>query len=157
MTQPLKSDQRKLFAFSQCRHHLLSQQQQRRRSLPRHRDCKNWCYRYWKEGKPRWLGLGSLKDVSLKDARLVRDAARLRVKGDRSAPGVDIVWRSERRLRKRKPERPRSPCLLSSCAPKSTCASTGRSGARSIAFNGRRRSNGTLTRQLETHDPRDQA
>ncbi|WP_335622590.1 MULTISPECIES: Arm DNA-binding domain-containing protein [Bradyrhizobium] len=106
MTQPLKSDQRKLFAFSQCRHHLLSQQQQRRRSLPRHRECKNWCYRYWKEGKPRWLGLGSLKDVSLKDARLVRDAARLRVKGDRSAPGVDIVWRSERRLRKRKPERP---------------------------------------------------
>ncbi|WP_408581442.1 Arm DNA-binding domain-containing protein [Bradyrhizobium barranii] len=133
MTQRLKSDRRKLFAFSQCRHHLLSQQQQRRRSLPRHCECKNWCYRYWKEGKPRWLGLGSLKDVSLKDARLVRDAARLRVKGDRSAPGVDIVWRSERR------------------------ASTGRSGARSIAVNGRRRSNCTLTRQLETHDPRDQA
>jgi integrase len=29
--------------------------------------------------------------VSLKDARLARDAARLRVKGDRSTPGVDIV------------------------------------------------------------------
>jgi hypothetical protein len=39
----------------------------------------------------RWLGLGSVKDVSLKDARLARDAARLRVKGDRSTPGVDIV------------------------------------------------------------------
>jgi len=32
-----------------------------------------------------------LKDVSLKDARLARDAARLRVKGDRSIAGVDIV------------------------------------------------------------------
>src|ERR1700742_2944456 len=52
---------------------------------------KNWNYRYWKEGKQRWLGLGSLKNVSLKDARLARDAARLRVKGDRSTPGVDIV------------------------------------------------------------------
>jgi integrase len=52
---------------------------------------KNWNYRYWKDGKQRWLGLGSLKDVSLKDARLARDAARLRVKGDRSVAGVDIV------------------------------------------------------------------
>jgi integrase len=52
---------------------------------------KNWSYRYYKDGKQRWLGLGSLKDVSLKDARLARDAARLRVKGDRSTPGVDIV------------------------------------------------------------------
>jgi integrase len=52
---------------------------------------KNWSYRYWKDRKQRWLGLGSLKDVSLKDARLARDAARLRVKGDRSTPGVDIV------------------------------------------------------------------
>jgi integrase len=52
---------------------------------------KNWNYRYYKDGKQRWLGLGSLKDVSLKDARLARDAARLRVKGDRSTPGVDIV------------------------------------------------------------------
>ena len=31
---------------------------------------KNWNYRYYKDGKQRWLGLGSLKDVSLKDARL---------------------------------------------------------------------------------------
>ncbi|WP_065752369.1 tyrosine-type recombinase/integrase [Bradyrhizobium paxllaeri] len=52
---------------------------------------KNWSYRYWKDGKQRWLGLGSVKDVSLKDARFARDAARLRVKGDRSTPGVDIV------------------------------------------------------------------
>jgi integrase len=52
---------------------------------------KNWNYRYWKDGKQRWLGLGSLRDVSLKDARLARDAARLRVKGDRSVAGVDIV------------------------------------------------------------------
>lgn len=52
---------------------------------------KNWSYRYWKDGKERWHGLGSFKDVSLKDARLARDAARLRVKGDRNTPGVDIV------------------------------------------------------------------
>ena len=26
---------------------------------------KNWSYRYWKDGKQRWLGLGSVKDVSL--------------------------------------------------------------------------------------------
>ncbi len=52
---------------------------------------KNWSYRYWKDGKQRWLGLGSVKEVSLKEARLTRDAARLRVKGDRSTPGVDIV------------------------------------------------------------------
>jgi Arm DNA-binding domain len=51
---------------------------------------RNWIYRYRKDGKERWLGLGSLKDVSLKDARLARDA-RLRVKGDHSTPGVDIV------------------------------------------------------------------
>ena len=24
---------------------------------------KNWSYRYWKDGKQRWLGLGPLKDV----------------------------------------------------------------------------------------------
>ncbi|KRR22643.1 hypothetical protein CQ14_31025 [Bradyrhizobium lablabi] len=53
--------------------------------------AKNWAYRYWKDGKERWHGLGSFKDVSLKDARLARDAARLRVKGDRSTAGVDIV------------------------------------------------------------------
>ncbi|EIG63715.1 integrase arm-type DNA-binding domain-containing protein [Bradyrhizobium sp. WSM1253] len=52
---------------------------------------KSWSYRYWKDGKERWHGLGSFKNVSLKDARLARDAARLRVKGDRSIAGVDIV------------------------------------------------------------------
>ena len=52
---------------------------------------KNWSYRYQKDGKSRWHGLGSFKDVSLRDARLARDAARLRVRGDRSTPGVDIV------------------------------------------------------------------
>jgi integrase len=52
---------------------------------------KNWSYRYWKDRKERWHGLGSFNDVSLKEARLARDAARLRVKGDRNTPGVDIV------------------------------------------------------------------
>jgi Arm DNA-binding domain len=35
---------------------------------------RNWIYRYRKNGKERWLGLGSLKDVSLRDARMARDA-----------------------------------------------------------------------------------
>jgi len=52
---------------------------------------RNWIYRFRKDGKERWLGLGSLKEVSLKNARMARDAARLRVKGDRSTLGVDIV------------------------------------------------------------------
>jgi integrase len=47
---------------------------------------KNWSYRYWFKGKERWHGLGSFKDVSLKQARLLRDAARLRVRA-----GVDLV------------------------------------------------------------------
>ena len=37
--------------------------------------AKNWSYRYWFKGKECWLGLGSFKDVSLKEARLARDAA----------------------------------------------------------------------------------
>jgi integrase len=52
---------------------------------------KNWSYRYWFKGKERWHGLGSFKDVSLKEARLARDAARLLVKGDRNTTGVDLV------------------------------------------------------------------
>src|SRR6266481_2870418 len=52
---------------------------------------RNWSYRYWKDGKERWHGLGSLKDVSLAEARLKRDAARLIVKGDRNTAGIDIV------------------------------------------------------------------
>jgi integrase len=47
---------------------------------------KNWSYRYWFKGKERWLGHGSFKDVSLKEARLARDAARLQVRA-----GVDLV------------------------------------------------------------------
>jgi hypothetical protein len=46
----------------------------------------NWSYRYWIGGKERWHGLGSLQDVSLKDARIKRDAARQEVRA-----GVDIV------------------------------------------------------------------
>jgi hypothetical protein len=84
---------------------------------------KNWIYRYCKDGKERWLGLGSLKDVSLKDARLARDEARLRVKGDRSTPGVDIVQEKRaareeaqavagRRIRTRRRLRMRLPSFL---------------------------------------------
>jgi integrase len=47
---------------------------------------RNWSYRYWIGGKERWHGLGSLQDVSLKDARIKRDTARQEVRA-----GVDIV------------------------------------------------------------------
>lgn len=63
---------------------------------------KNWSYRYWKDGKERWHGLGSFKNVSLKEARLARDAARLRVEGDRSTPGVDIVQEKREEREKKK-------------------------------------------------------
>ncbi len=48
--------------------------------------AKNWSYRYWLKGKERWHGLGSFKDVSLKEARMARDAARQQVRA-----GVDLV------------------------------------------------------------------
>jgi integrase len=54
-------------------------------------NAKNWSYRYWFAGKQRWHGLGSFQNVSLAEARLKRDAARLLVKGDRNTPGIDIV------------------------------------------------------------------
>jgi integrase len=47
---------------------------------------RNWSYRYWIQGKERWHGLGSLNDVSLREARIRRDAARQHVRA-----GVDIV------------------------------------------------------------------
>jgi len=47
---------------------------------------RNWSYRYWFKGKECWHGLGSMKDISLKDARIKRDAARQQVRD-----GVDIV------------------------------------------------------------------
>src|SRR5213078_5318701 len=47
---------------------------------------RNWSYRYWIRGKERWHGLGSLNDISLREARVRRDAARQQVRA-----GVDIV------------------------------------------------------------------
>lgn len=47
---------------------------------------RNWSYRYWMQGKERWHGLGSLNEVSLREARIKRDAARHQVRA-----GVDIV------------------------------------------------------------------
>jgi integrase len=47
---------------------------------------RHWSYRYWINGKQRWHGLGSLNDLSLRDARIKRDTARQQVRSD-----VDIV------------------------------------------------------------------
>jgi integrase len=48
--------------------------------------AKNWSYRYWFRGREHWHGLGSFKDVSLKEARTSRDAARQQVRA-----GIDLV------------------------------------------------------------------
>jgi integrase len=54
---------------------------------------KNWSYRYWFKGKERWHGLGSFKDVSLKEARLGRDATRLQVRAEECAQAyIDECW-----------------------------------------------------------------
>lgn len=54
---------------------------------------KNWSYRYWFKGNERWHGLGSFKDVSLKDARLARDADSLTLSGHRpTSPGPSLMW-----------------------------------------------------------------
>lgn len=47
---------------------------------------KSWLYRHWIDGKERWYGLGSFKDVSLKQAREKRDEARQAVRA-----GADLV------------------------------------------------------------------
>ena len=98
---------------------------------------KSWSYRYWKDGKERWHGLGSFKEVSLKDARLARDAARLRVKGDRSTAGVDIV--EERRKAREEAKVVLAKVVLppSKNAQKPTFGRTGRAGVRSIEISGR--------------------
>jgi integrase len=49
-------------------------------------NSRNWSYRYWINRKERWHGLGSVKDVSLREARIKRDAARQLVRA-----GIDIV------------------------------------------------------------------
>jgi hypothetical protein len=49
---------------------------------------RNCSYRHWINGKERWHGLGSLQDVSLKEARIKRDTARQEVRAaDRSGSG----------------------------------------------------------------------
>jgi hypothetical protein len=48
---------------------------------------RNWSYRYWFKGKERWHGLGSLQDVSLKDARIKRDAARQQLRAGVAGSG----------------------------------------------------------------------
>ena len=95
---------------------------------------KNWSYRYWKDGKERWHGLGSFKDVSLKEARL---AARC---GAASREG-----RSQHRRRRHRageaggargseePSRQRKRRRRSRSAPKPTSTKIGSAGARSIA------------------------
>jgi integrase len=53
---------------------------------------KSWIYRYSLHGKPRWMGLGSAKYVSLSKARQKRDKARAQVRSD----GIDLVAEQKR-------------------------------------------------------------
>lgn len=98
--------------------------------------AKNWSFRYWFRDKERWHGLGSFKDVSLRDARLARDAARLRVKGDRNAAGVDIVAEKRAARKETQAARSRPPHPRSGNAQRVTSTSTGRRGARSTGISG---------------------
>lgn len=93
---------------------------------------RNWSYRHWIKGKERWLGLGSLNDVSLREARIKRDAARQQVRA-----GVDIVRRNDRSGKKQRLPPPWWPLQHSSNVPRSTLRKIGESGARSIGLNGR--------------------
>jgi hypothetical protein len=79
---------------------------------------RNWSYRYWTAGKERWHGLGSLKNVSLSKARLLRDAARIRVKGDRNTPGVDIVHEKRAARQEAKAEAEAAAPTFEECAQK---------------------------------------
>ena len=101
---------------------------------------KNWSYRYWFKGKERWHGLGSFKDVSLKDARLARDAARLQVRA-----GVDLV--QEKRAA-REEKKAVEAMGKAKNARKPISMSIGTVGVRSIAGNGPPRSSATSSRRL---------
>jgi hypothetical protein len=59
---------------------------------------RNRSYRYWFKGKERWHGLGSLNEVSLREARIKRDAAHQQVRAR-----IDIVQakRAAREKRRR--------------------------------------------------------
>ena len=58
---------------------------------------RNWQYRYQFKGTSRSHGLGSLKDVSLKDARLARDAARLQARDGVDEAPHEAPTRSHRK------------------------------------------------------------
>jgi hypothetical protein len=96
---------------------------------------RNWSYRYWINGKERWHGLGSLQDVSLKEARIKRDGARQDVRA-----GVDIVQANRSAREEAKATAAVSAAPTLSNALNDTSTGIGRSGARSIARNGPPRS-----------------
>jgi len=97
-------------------------------------DDKNWSYRYWFKGKERWHGLGSFKDVSLKRARLLRDAARLQVRA-----GVDLVQEKRVTREEKKAEARRRRQSPSSNARKPISMNIGTAGAKSTGPSGRLR------------------
>ena len=51
---------------------------------------RNWSYRYWIDGKERWHGLGSFKDVSLEGRAACARRRAASVKGDRSTPASTL-------------------------------------------------------------------
>jgi integrase len=50
-------------------------------------EARSWIYRYTLQGKERWHGLGSARDITLSAARKARDKARAIVRSDK----IDIV------------------------------------------------------------------
>ena len=63
------------------------------------RNSKSWIYRYSLNGRARWLGLGSARDVSLAKARAKRDKARVQVR-----EGIDLIEEQKRKREQAKLE-----------------------------------------------------
>jgi integrase len=62
---------------------------------------KSWIFRYQFRGKARWQGLGSAKDVSLKQARELRDVARGQIaKGSDPVEARQAARATERAIKK---------------------------------------------------------
>ena len=99
---------------------------------------RSWLFRYGRDGQNQWLGLGSVADKPLREAR--DEAAELRARVGR---GVDLV--AERELGRPRSSSPR--CRHSPSAPSATSKTTARAGrTRSTSSSGKARSGPMPTR-----------
>ena len=109
---------------------------------------KNWNYRYWKDGKQRWLGLGSLKDVRsrMRGSLVMRRDFALRAIAAYLAS--TSCRRSERRARSESRRDQGHPAPFEQCA-ETYIREHWSTWSKKHRINGRRRSNATPTRLSE--------